>query len=225
MSITVSPTIQQVELGVRTVLEIQSPGPQGAQGEAGAGAPPVGSGMEFYGTTAPSGYLLCDGTAVSRTTYAALFAVISTVYGSGDGSTTFNLPDRRQRFGLGKAAAGTGSTLGGTGGSIDHTHSVPAHYHGMGTGADLNITASGDHTHNIQRSALEANSGGAGTIYKAQNSTGTSYTDTQSNNHTHSSGNFAGRIGLVTGGVDGNAAMTSGSNNPPYLVVNYIIKT
>lgn len=225
MSITVSPTIQQVELGVRTVLEIQSPGPQGAQGEAGAGAPPVGSGMIYYGTTAPSGYLLCDGSAVSRTTYAALFAIISTIYGSGDGSTTFNLPDRRQRFGLGKAAAGTGSTLGATGGAIDHTHTVPAHYHGMGAGSDLNITSSGNHDHNIQRSALEANSGGSGGIYALQNSSGTSYTDTQAEPHTHASGDFAGRIGLVTGGVDGNAAMTSGSNNPPYLVENYIIKT
>lgn len=225
MSITVSPTIQQVELGVRTVLEIQSPGPQGAQGEAGSGAPPVGSGMEYYGTTAPSGYLLCDGSAVSRTTYAALFAVIGTIYGSGDGSTTFNLPDRRQRFGLGKAAAGTGSTLGGTGGAIDHTHTVPAHYHGMGTGADLNITSSGAHVHSIQRSALEAASGGAGGIFQLQAGTGTNYADTQSANHVHASGSFAGRIGLVTGGVDGNSAMTSGSNNPPYLVVNYIIKT
>ena len=225
MSITVSPTIQQVELGVRTVLEIQSPGPQGAQGEAGAGAPPVGSGMIYYGTTAPSGYLLCDGSAVSRTTYAALFAIISTIYGSGDGSTTFNLPDRRQRFGLGKAAAGTGSTLGGTGGAIDHTHTVPAHYHGMSSGADLNIVASGDHTHNIQRNALEANSGGAGGIFGTQAGTGTSYADTQSNSHIHSSGSFAGRIGLVTGGVNGDAVMTSGSNNPPYLVENYIIKT
>lgn len=67
---------------------------------------------------------MCDGAAVSRTTEAALFAVIGTAYGAGDGSTTFNVPDLRQRFPLGKAAAGTGSTLGGTGGAIDHVHSV-----------------------------------------------------------------------------------------------------
>lgn len=49
--------------------------------------------ITYAGTTAPSGYLACDGSAVSRTTYANLFAVIGTTYGEGDGSTTFNLPD------------------------------------------------------------------------------------------------------------------------------------
>lgn len=51
----------------------------------------------FAGTTIPTGYLLCDGSAVSRTTYANLFAAIGTTYGSGDGSTTFNLPDYREK--------------------------------------------------------------------------------------------------------------------------------
>lgn len=60
---------------------------------------------DFAGTSAPTGWLLCDGTAVSRTTYAALFAVISTVYGVGDGSTTFNLPDGRGRVNVQKNAA------------------------------------------------------------------------------------------------------------------------
>ena len=51
----------------------------------------------FAGTTVPTGYLLCDGSAVSRTTYADLFTAIGTTYGSGDGSTTFNLPDTTDR--------------------------------------------------------------------------------------------------------------------------------
>lgn len=54
---------------------------------------PVGTITGYAGTTAPSGWLLCDGAAVSRTTYAELFGVVSTTYGSGDGSTTFNVPD------------------------------------------------------------------------------------------------------------------------------------
>ena len=54
---------------------------------------PIGSYLCFAGNTVPTGYLLCNGAAVSRTTYAALFAVIGTTYGSGDGSTTFNLPN------------------------------------------------------------------------------------------------------------------------------------
>lgn len=54
---------------------------------------PVGTITGYAGTTAPSGWLLCDGAAVSRTTYAELFGVVGTTYGSGDGSTTFNVPD------------------------------------------------------------------------------------------------------------------------------------
>jgi microcystin-dependent protein len=59
---------------------------------------PTGTILPFGGTTAPSGYAFCDGSAISRTTYAALFTEISTAYGAGDGSTTFNVPDLRGRF-------------------------------------------------------------------------------------------------------------------------------
>lgn len=54
---------------------------------------PIGVILPYGGDTAPTGYLICDGSAVSRTTYADLYAVIDTKYGEGDGSTTFNLPD------------------------------------------------------------------------------------------------------------------------------------
>jgi phage-related tail fiber protein len=56
-------------------------------------ATPTGSTLMFAGTVAPTGWLLCDGLAVSRSTYAALFAVIGTAFGVGNGSTTFNVPD------------------------------------------------------------------------------------------------------------------------------------
>jgi hypothetical protein len=59
---------------------------------------PTGAVMPFAMNTAPSGWLGCDGSAVSRTTYAALFAAIATTFGTGDGSTTFNLPDLRGEF-------------------------------------------------------------------------------------------------------------------------------
>lgn len=172
--------------------------------------------------TAPTGWLICDGTNVSRTTYSDLFSAIGVTYGAGDGSTTFGLPDLRQRFPLGKAASGTGATLGGTGGAIDHTHSVPAHYHSMsGAGTTLATgTESANHTHNLGYGTNLA----AGAIAKPGSFSGTSLADTgvQSANHTHA---ITGSIGLVTGGVDGNAAMTSGTNNPPFLTVNFIIKT
>jgi len=58
---------------------------------------PAGVIIPFAGTSVPTGYLLCNGAAVSRTNYANLFAAIGTLYGAGDGSTTFNLPDARDR--------------------------------------------------------------------------------------------------------------------------------
>lgn len=70
---------------------------------------PTGTIIPFAGSNIPNGYLLCNGSAVSRTSYANLFEVISTLYGEGDGSTTFNLPDLRDRFleGAGTNALGT----------------------------------------------------------------------------------------------------------------------
>lgn len=84
----------------------------------------TGSILPYGNTTAPTDYLLCNGAAVSRTTYTALFGVINTSFGAGDGSTTFNVPDMRGKFVLGQSASGTGSTFAGTGGVIDHLHSV-----------------------------------------------------------------------------------------------------
>ena len=55
---------------------------------------PIGTQVAYGGITPPSGWLICDGSAISRTTYADLFAVIGTSYGAGDGSTTFNLPNK-----------------------------------------------------------------------------------------------------------------------------------
>lgn len=78
---------------------------------------PAGVVSAFAGASAPAGYLLCDGAAVSRTTYAALFAVLSTTYGTGDGSSTFNLPDLRTRVPVGKNSSGTFATLGAKGGA------------------------------------------------------------------------------------------------------------
>lgn len=74
---------------------------------------PIGSIQAYGGSTAPTGWLMCDGSAVSRSTYAMLFSVIGTTYGEGDGSTTFNLPDL-----AGKVAVGSGTdyALGSSGG-------------------------------------------------------------------------------------------------------------
>lgn len=284
------------------------------------GGVPTATILQYAAAVAPAGFFLCDGSDVSRTTYADLFTLIGTTYGVGDGSTTFTLPDLRQRFPLGKAAAGTGSVLGETGGAIDHDHDVPGHYHGMGTGADLNITSSGSHTHTINHghtavasidgghthsidhnhasvntssdgdhfhytavSGLAINTdptvagsntrtmntsfdasggsldysydlrGGASTANRNRTNTDGAHTHTVdlpnftgtsgshvghdhsitvnahsgssgANSHTHALGDFAGRIGLVTGGEDGNADMITTTNNPPYIALNFIIK-
>lgn len=71
---------------------------------------PAGVIMAFGGATAPTGWLLCNGSAVSRTTYANLFAAISTAHGYGDNSTTFNLPDYRGRFIRGRDTMGTAAS-------------------------------------------------------------------------------------------------------------------
>lgn len=72
---------------------------------------PVGAVTDFAGATAPSGWLLCYGQAISRTTYSELFAAIGTTYGAGNGSTTYNLPDLRGMVTAGKDNMG-GSTRG-----------------------------------------------------------------------------------------------------------------
>ena len=92
-------------------------------------AVPTGGIIEYGAASAPTGFLLCDGSLVSRATFAALFAVISTTYGAGDGMTTFAVPDKRGRYAMGVAASGTGNTLGATFGAIDHTHTGPSHTH------------------------------------------------------------------------------------------------
>ena len=68
---------------------------------------PIGTVIAFAGNSAPAGYLICNGAAVNRTTYAKLFAIIGTTYGEGDGSTTFNLPNLANKFIMGSSTAGT----------------------------------------------------------------------------------------------------------------------
>ena len=98
---------------------------------------PAGTLIDFAGTSAPSGYLACDGSAVSRTTYAALFAAISTIWGAGDGSTTFNLPNLQRCATIGAggtAVSGPANTVGSVGGEETHTLStaeLAAHNHGI----------------------------------------------------------------------------------------------
>lgn len=73
---------------------------------------PTGAVIPFAGSTTPSGYLLCNGATVSRTTYSKLYSAIGTTYGAGDGSTTFNLPNLTDKFIQGSNTAGTVKSAG-----------------------------------------------------------------------------------------------------------------
>lgn len=126
------------------------------QAKLAAGINPIGSVIDFVGISAPSGWLLCFGQAISRTTYSALFAITSTTYGNGNGSTTFNLPDLRGRVTAGTdnmggtpanrltgQSGGVDGDRGDVGGNQTNTLTdaqMPSHFHLNGVGdADSNI--------------------------------------------------------------------------------------
>jgi len=154
-------------------------------GVVAGGLAPTGVVLPFAGTAAPTGWLLCAGQAVSRTTYAALFAAIGTTYGTGDGSTTFNLPDLRGRVAAGKDDMGgtaasrlttggsgvNGASLGAAGGAETHTLTVaqmPSHSHTV-SGATAPPIGSGSNDVRSSGAATGAapttNSQGGGTAH------------------------------------------------------------
>jgi microcystin-dependent protein len=175
---------------------------------AGMTTCPVGL-IAMWGTnSAPTGWLILDGTAISRSTYSELFALWSTTYGSGDGATTFNLPDMRQRIPIGKAAAGTVSTLGTATGSWDHTHGpgtlqVNNHAHGPGS---LTVAS---HTHGPGTLQVASHTHGPGTF--SSDSANLAHTHTLSHTHTYSGTTNTPSAGTnaIAGGVDTSANFTN----------------
>ena len=160
---------------------------------------PSGIMTPFAGATAPAGWLLCDGTAVSRTTYAKLFAVISTAYGVGDGSTTFNLPDMRGRLPLGQ------DDMGGT--SANRVTHAQADSLGGSEGSETHVLTAAEmpsHDHTVRTGPQSAAIGGAPDKWYAERS---------------STSTAQGQTSEPAGG-DG-----AHENMPPYLVFDYIIKT
>ena len=173
------------------------------------------------GATAPANWLLCDGSAVSRTTYADLFAVCGETYGAGNGSTTFNVPDLRQKFPLGKAASGTGSTLGGTGGAIDHTHTGPSHTHTVSA-----------HTHTIAHTHSVGNTGWGGTQNAGAVADGQLLAGdgavlglTQTDNGVTSGASSAADSGSTALTTNSGGTGTTGTGNPPFMALTFLIKT
>lgn len=140
---------------------------------------PTSTILPYAASAAPTGYLLCDGAAISRTTYSTLFGLLGTTYGAGDGSTTFNIPDLRGRViagqdDMGGASANrlTGQTggvdgdvLGGSGGAETHTLSIaemPAHTHTYTAHDALGATGSGGDAQLRTATESTSSTGGGG---------------------------------------------------------------
>jgi hypothetical protein len=200
------------------------------------------------------GWLLCDGTTIgnaasgatqrasadcydlfshlwSRTSDTDLPIYTSAGAASTRGATAGADWDAAKRLALpayagcspiGLKASGTASTLASKGGSVDIT--VKKHYHGMGTGADLNITSSGAHTHSPAAGGQFVTAYAGGGASYARTAAGAIWYEegVTSVAHTHPAGNIAGRVGIVTGGVDGNTDQATSSTSP-YFACMFII--
>lgn len=163
----------------------------------------VGQVQMYAGSTAPTGWLFCHGQAVSRTTYATLFAVIGTTFGEGDGSTTFNLPDFQGRVpvGVGQSTVedATWRALGASGGT--ETVTLTANQSGQRA---LTIDG-GAHSHTFYYGGMGSGSRNSLTVYNAGGT-----------------GNY-GSGGTHTHAVSAANATEAHNNMMPYLGVEYII--
>ena len=210
---------------------------------------PAGAMMAWASDTIPSNWLLCDGSAVSRSTYASLFAAIGTQYGSGDGTTTFNLPDIKGRTIVGKDASQTEfDVLGETGGAKTHTlliSEMPSHTHLQ----DSHTHTQNSHTHtqnshnHTQNAHTHPNAGGGyaalisftasggNSAYMGQGAFGAGGATwagslTATNNATTATNQATTATNQATTATNQNTGGGEAHNNlQPYIVLNYIIKT
>lgn len=194
----------------------------------------IGSIYMFAGSTAPEGFLVCDGSAVPRSTYADLFDSIGTNYGVGDGSTTFNLPDMAGRVAVGASSTYTLASTGGEETHVltdqeipSHTHTVPAHGHANTIKA---TTPSLSHSitqpaynYSGPNSTVGVSSGGSAkggsSSVAASRTTNLSVAD-----HAASACTMSGAISDCAAFDTNGAGEDTGHNNmQPYVVMQYII--
>lgn len=167
---------------------------------------PTGTVLEFAGATAPTGYLMADGSAISRTTYATLFSVIGTIFGNGDGSTTFNIPNRQGIF-----ARGAGSQT-----ISSKTFTATLGIVAKDTTAKNGLSASStDSGHSHQEQAALSVTGGGSDSYVPRSFPGTTTALVPLINTTTVSASAN-----ITTNLSGDAETA-----PAYIVMNYIIKT
>ena len=184
------------------------------------GIAPVGTITMWPLENPPIGWLTCFGQAVSRITYPDLFSVIGTTYGAGDGSTTFNLPNFIGKFPLGARAAST-PTIGDTGGTWDHAHSQPTHTH-TGPSHQHTVTQSATHNHGNIGGATTNVVSGTGQRTYTHGAGGERHTHEVPGDGVHDHGGNTGNAGTGATGASGNDA--TGTANPPYLGIKFIIK-
>jgi microcystin-dependent protein len=204
-----------------------------------SGTAPVGCLIMWAGGDPPMGWLKCNGEPVSRITYKGLFDVISTTYGAGDGVLSFNLPDLQQRFPVGSKS---GFLKGAAGGNFDHTHTGPSHTHGLGSGS---TASAGSHSHGGSTGNESAHTHGAGSLNLPAFQTSvtgltpptafTTYDNTINNGlagstgsgsaHSHSISADGSHTHSLSGTTDAGGTGATGTANPPYLVVDFIIYT
>lgn len=181
---------------------------------------PTGAVFPFGTTTPPAGYLVCNGAAVDRTTYADLFAVVGTNFGPGNGVDTFNLPDMRGRVAVGLAASGTFATINNAGGAETVTISInemPSHNHGVNDPSHHHGVNDPGHSHDL-RGMNNPGADGVGVEW-------TNTFDTRGGG-INSSGTGISIQGNGTGiSIQASGGGQGHNNLQPYRVLNYIIKT
>ena len=197
----------------------------------------VGAIKPWTKATAPAGYVLCDGAAISRTDYADLFAVISTTYGAGNGSTTFNVLNLEGKMPQGYD--GNTYNLAGTGGANTVTVSLTNNQAATSTTTNnqaVSVTGSIDNTSlttaqlasHVHTEGVE----GTGPLVSDQRNANPriTFTDTGSegsgtgHNHSHTlSGTLTGTVAVSTS-LTGTVTAAGTNSFSPFVVVNYIIK-
>lgn len=193
----------------------------GAVSQSGTAAP-VASILQFAGSTAPSGWIICDGAAVSRSTYSDLFTAIGTAYGEGNGSTTFNLPNLKGRVPVGLDSSQTEfDARGETGGAKTHTltsSEIASHNHSI----SLTSGSGGTHNHTVTDNTIQSwVSGQRGTATP----TGTTVLSLTEGSTTQTTSSHTGHTHSVSGSSSSAGGGGAHNNLQPYVVVNYIIKT
>lgn len=199
---------------------------------------PTGGLMLWPTASPPANWLICNGSAVSRATYATLFAVVGTTFGVGDGSTTFNLPNYTNRMPIGAGSSYSVNSQGGSATTTLTTTELPSHSHSASSSSSSSSTFTGsagstsvtniDHSHNLSAN-YPAGGGGLNFRIDVNGSNTVAATGGMNSNVTHNHGfTPAGTVSTSTSTSTTIGSTGSGaafSNLPPYLGIYFIIKT